>query len=38
VRVPGSLSDLAVGELADDVEVAEVAGVFLEQVKQDALK
>jgi hypothetical protein len=36
---PGALlSELAVGELGDDVEVAEVAGVLLEQVKQDPLE
>jgi hypothetical protein len=32
------LSDLAVGKLADDVEVADVAGVLLDQVEQDPLK
>ena len=32
------LSELAGGELADDVEVAEVAGVLLGQVEQDPLK
>jgi hypothetical protein len=31
-------SDLAVGEFADDVEVAEVAGVLLEQMEQDPLE
>src|SRR3954454_6455242 len=31
----GSLADRAVGELADDVEVAEVPGVLLEHVEQD---
>jgi hypothetical protein len=29
------LSGLAAGELADDIQVADVAGVLLEQVKQD---
>lgn len=29
----GSLADLALGELADDVEVADVAGVLLQQVE-----
>jgi hypothetical protein len=32
------LSDLAVGELADDVEVADVVGALLDQVEQDPLK
>jgi GNAT superfamily N-acetyltransferase len=32
------LSGLAVGEFADDVEVADVAGVLLEQVEQDPLE
>jgi hypothetical protein len=32
------LSDLAVGELADDVEVADVAGALLDQVEQDPPK
>jgi hypothetical protein len=37
-RQPGPLlSDLAVGELADDVEVADLAGVLLDQVEQDPL-
>jgi hypothetical protein len=34
----GSLPDLAVGELTDDVEVADVAGVLLQQVEQDPLQ
>jgi hypothetical protein len=29
----GSLADLAVGKLVDDVEVADVAGVLLQQVE-----
>src|SRR5262245_65078444 len=33
-----SLSGLAAGELADDVEVADVAGVLLKQVEQDPLE
>ena len=32
------LSYLAIRELADDVEVADVAGVLLDQVEQDPLK
>ena len=32
------VSDLAIGELADDVEVADVAGALLDQVEQDPLK
>jgi hypothetical protein len=31
----GSFSDLAVGKLRDDVEVAEVTGVLLQQVEHD---
>ncbi len=34
----GSFSDLAVGELGDDVEMAEVTGVLLQQVEQDPLQ
>jgi hypothetical protein len=34
----GSLSDLAAGELGDDVEVAEVTGVLLQQVEQYPLE
>jgi hypothetical protein len=34
----GSLSGLAVGEFAADVEVADVAGVLLQQVEQDPLE
>ena len=34
----GSFADLAVGELADDVEMAEVTGVLLQQVEQDPLQ
>ena len=33
-----SFSDLAVGELGDDVEMAEVTGVLLQQVGQDPLQ
>jgi hypothetical protein len=34
----GSFADLAVGELGDDVEMAEVTGVLLQQVEQDPLQ
>jgi hypothetical protein len=39
-RCPGAslLSGLAVGEFADDVEVANVPGVLLKQVEQDPVK
>jgi hypothetical protein len=33
----GSFSDLAVGNFGDDVEVAGVTGVFLQQMEQDPL-
>jgi hypothetical protein len=32
---PSLLAGLAAGEFADDVQVADVAGVLLEQVEQD---
>jgi hypothetical protein len=38
VPAEGLLSNLAVDELADDVEMTDVAGVLLEQVEQNPLE